>query len=80
MVFNEFMNVLFVLSGILSFLGTAGGIGFLVYFGFQIYNSYRAGVDPVHRCESCDGYNACNGAFGGYLPEDGCAYYNKKKP
>ena len=80
MVFNDLVNVMFIVSGILTCLGTVGGIGFLIYFGRQIYDAYRDSADPAHRCEICDGRNACFAAFGGHLPEDGCAYFNEKKP
>lgn len=74
--FNNMVNVVLIISGIIDFLGTLGGVLFLVVFiieKIEDYQFYKADSKP--RCETCLGYNACFGAFGGQLPEDGCAYY-----
>ena len=76
MVFNNMVNFGIFLSGILHSVGVIGGLafwGYLIGQAIAEYKSYKS--DRKNKCKTCAGYNACFAAFGGQLPEDGCAYY-----
>ena len=76
MAFNNFVDFGIAFAGILTFCGVFGGLcflGFSVEFLIRMYKYNKSG--RKHKCETCIAYKACSAAFGGHVPEDGCAYY-----
>lgn len=74
MEFNNMVNAMLIITGILEFLGMLGGLFFLVVFLVEKIEDYQANNKRV-TCETCVGYNACFKITGGDLPDYVCAYY-----
>lgn len=82
MVTNTIVNIAIMICGALFFLGIAGG---LICLSWVVERSYAylcemKKVPEVKRCSRCTNHGVCFGSFGGNPPENGCAYFNEKKP
>ena len=78
---NDFINAFIMISGILEFLGIAGGIGFWVFFCFWLYQHRpQSVVEDCRSCGNCQSYKTCVEVMAGDLPDYPCAYWEKKKP
>lgn len=78
---NDFVNAFIMISGILEFLGIAGGIGFWIYMAVQFYrNRPLTEKEKTELCESCQNYETCVAVMEDCLPDYACAYWKKKKP
>ena len=79
--FNTIFNATIVLSSIIKFLGTLGGLAFLFCSIVDLWESrHQTPEEKPERCESCQNYETCEAVMQDCLPDFACAYWAKKKP
>lgn len=78
--FQNFVDALIVIGGYVDFFATLGGIGFLVYFGVELYRNRPLSEREQRKlCESCQSYDTCAAVMQDCLPDYACGYWEKKK-